>query len=248
MRNIVPKGFCPSPGFLPSQMAGMALFNDSSTSAPGTLNVEQPTAHSVNIPYESHNGNNGSSSHGSTSASSVVINGTRCVKIKLPALVTPTSWYGKRTRYSILEYEKLLDSSNMTMSDWVKIATVKTVCGGWMGGCEAGGLTLWGVISQSLIYKDIEINYTLFDAFIILHGTDTMAYTASALSFMLEDLGKTVILTGSQIPLGELRNDAIDNLLGALTIAGHFVIPEVGLFFGNRLFRGNVKVVVAAMI
>ncbi|KAJ3080213.1 hypothetical protein HK102_003214 [Quaeritorhiza haematococci] len=95
------------------------------------------------------------------------------------------------------------------MSDWVKIAT------------------------------DIEVNYRLFDAFIILHGTDTMAYTASALSFMLEELGKTVVLTGSQVPLAEVRNDAVDNLLGALTIAAHFVIPEVGLFFGHKLLRGN---------
>src|SRR5690606_15649153 len=70
-------------------------------------------------------------------------------------------------------------------------------------------------------------------------GTDTMAYTASALSFMLEDLGKTVILTGSQIPLSEFRTDALGNFTGALTIAGHYVIPEVTLFFNNRLFRGN---------
>jgi len=66
-----------------------------------------------------------------------------------------------------------------------------------------------------------------------------MAYTASALSFMLENLGKTVILTGSQIPIGEARSDAIDNVLGALTLAGHFQIPEVCLYFANRLMRGN---------
>jgi lysophospholipase len=137
------------------------------------------------------------------------INGTRVIRTRKPALISPLSLYGKRTRYSILEYEPLLDSSNMTMKDWVKIAT------------------------------DIEVNYKLFDAFIILHGTDTMAYTASALSFMLENLGKTVIITGSQVPLSELRNDAVDNLLGALTIASHFVIPEVGLYFDNKLFRGN---------
>jgi 60kDa lysophospholipase len=105
--------------------------------------------------------------------------------------------------------QPLLDSSNMTMEDWVKIAT------------------------------DIEVNYRLFDAFIVLHGTDTMAYTASALSFMLENLGKTVIITGSQVPLSEVRNDAVDNLLNALTIAGHFVIPEVTLCFDNKIFRGN---------
>ena len=62
---------------------------------------------------------------------------------------------------------------------------------------------------------------------------------ASALSFLLENLGKTIIVTGSQVPISEVRTDAIDNLLGALTIAGHFTIPEVGLFFDNKLFRGN---------
>lgn len=78
---------------------------------------------------------------------------------KIPSLITPPSLYGKRIRYSILEYDPLLDSCNMTMKDWVRIGT------------------------------DIEANYELYDAFIVLHGTDTMAYTASALSFMLEDLG-----------------------------------------------------------
>ncbi|CAO3636165.1 unnamed protein product [Cunninghamella blakesleeana] len=128
---------------------------------------------------------------------------------QLPSLITPISLYGKRIRYSILEYEPLLDSCNMTMDDWVRIA------------------------------KDIEVNYEYYDAFIVLHGTDTMAYTASALSFMLEELGKTVIITGSQVPLSEVRNDAVENLLGALTIAGHFVIPEVSLYFGKKLYRGN---------
>lgn len=89
------------------------------------------------------------------------------------------------------------------------------------------------------VADDIQVNYQLFDAFIVLHGTDTMAYTASALSFMLEELGKTVIITGSQVPLSEVRNDAVENLLGALTIAGHFVIPEVALYFGKKLYRGN---------
>ncbi|KAI9030190.1 asparaginase-domain-containing protein [Phycomyces nitens] len=129
--------------------------------------------------------------------------------IQLPSLITPVSLYGKRIRYSILEYDPLLDSCNMTMSDWVRIV------------------------------RDIEGNYQFYDSFIVLHGTDTMAYTASALSFMLEDLGKTVIITGSQVPLSEVRNDAVENLLGALTIAGHFVIPEVGLYFGQKLYRGN---------
>ncbi|KAG6830746.1 hypothetical protein H0H92_014827 [Tricholoma furcatifolium] len=66
-----------------------------------------------------------------------------------------------------------------------------------------------------------------------------MAYTSSALSFMLEDLGKTVILTGAQIPMSQLRNDAVDNFMGALTIAGHYIIPECSVYFNHRLYRGN---------
>lgn len=89
------------------------------------------------------------------------------------------------------------------------------------------------------IAKTIEEQYKRFDGFIVLHGTDTMAYTASALSFMLENLNKTVVITGSQIPLNELKNDAIDNLLGSLLVAGHFSIPEVMIFFSNKLLRGN---------
>jgi lysophospholipase len=89
------------------------------------------------------------------------------------------------------------------------------------------------------IGRDIHKYYDSYDAFIILHGTDTMAYTASALSFMMENLSKTVIVTGSQIPISVEPNDAVDNLSGALTIAGHYEIPEVLLFFNNKLFRGN---------
>ncbi|PJF20031.1 L-asparaginase domain-containing protein [Paramicrosporidium saccamoebae] len=124
-------------------------------------------------------------------------------------LALKPSMYGKRIVYQVLEYDPLKDSCNMVMDDWIKIA------------------------------KDIEAHYQAYDAFVILHGTDTMAYTASALSFLLQHLGKTVIFTGSQIPFSEVRNDARDNLLGALTIAGHFMIPEVCLFFGHRLYRGN---------
>ncbi|THH17107.1 hypothetical protein EW146_g3638 [Bondarzewia mesenterica] len=117
----------------------------------------------------------------------------------LPAFVTPPTIIpggsAKRIRYAVLEWHPLLDSSNIEIDDWIRMAT------------------------------EIELNYSLFDAFVILHGTDTMAYTSSALSFLLEDLGKTVILTGAQIPLSQLRNDAVDNLLGALSIAGHYIIP-----------------------
>ncbi|XP_069571043.1 60 kDa lysophospholipase [Brachyistius frenatus] len=115
----------------------------------------------------------------------------------------------KRVVYTVLEYNPLLDSSNMTTDDWGKIG------------------------------KDIEKNYENYDGFVVLHGTDTMAYTASALSFMCEHLGKPIVLTGSQVPIYELRNDGRDNLLGALLIAGQFVIPEVCLYFYNKLYRGN---------
>lgn len=108
-----------------------------------------------------------------------------------------------------MEYEPLLDSSDMSMDIWATIA------------------------------MDIRKYYEYFDGFVILHGTDTMAYTSSALSFMLEDLGKSIILTGAQVPIYEQRSDGRENLLGALIIAGHYVIPEVTLYFDHQLFRGN---------
>lgn len=89
-------------------------------------------------------------------------------------------------------------------------------------------------------------NYNLFDGFVILHGTDSLSYTASALSFMMSNLGKPVILTGSQAPIFALQSDAVGNLLGSLIIAGTFVIPEVCLFFHNRLYRGNRTTKVSA--
>lgn len=95
------------------------------------------------------------------------------------------------------------------------------------------------------IVKIINYNYEYFDGFVILHGTDTMAYTASALSFMLENLGKPVILTGSQLPIGTLRTDGKENLITAIEIAaakhpdGTPIVPEVCIFFENELMRGN---------
>lgn len=90
----------------------------------------------------------------------------------------------------------------------------------------------------------IEKNYNLFDGFLILHGTDTMAYTASALSFMLKNLRKPVILTGSQLPIGDLRTDAKENLLTSLYYASLYqndeaVVQEVALYFEYKLLRGN---------
>lgn len=108
-----------------------------------------------------------------------------------------------------------IDSSNVTPQRWVELAEI------------------------------IRDNYEVHDGFVILHGTDTMSYTASALSFMLENLAKPVILTGSQIPMGILRTDGRENLITALEIAsatdadGRPAVPEVALYFQNRLFRGN---------
>ena len=95
------------------------------------------------------------------------------------------------------------------------------------------------------LVKAISDNYDKYNGFVILHGTDTMAYTASALSFMLEDLSKPVILTGSQLPIGVLRTDGKENLMTSIEIAaaqnkdGSPVVPEVCIFFENHLMRGN---------
>jgi L-asparaginase len=118
--------------------------------------------------------------------------------------------------YDIHEYDPLLDSANMTPDKWVSIA------------------------------KDIANNYHKYDGFVVLHGTDTMAYAASALSFMLKGLDKPVIITGSQIPICEIRNDARGNLITAIMIAGNYKIPEVCLYFGDKLFRGNRTIKVSA--
>jgi L-asparaginase len=98
----------------------------------------------------------------------------------------------------------------------------------------------WAVMARL-----ISDNYAKYDGFVILHGTDTMSYSASALSFMLENLAKPVIFTGSQIPIGILRTDGRENLITAIEIAGSHtedgapLVPEVALYFQNRLFRGN---------
>ena len=87
--------------------------------------------------------------------------------------------------------------------------------------------------------QDVAEHYQQYDGFVILHGTDTMAYTASALSFMLRKNRKPLVLTGSQIPLCELRNDARDNLVNTLLIAANDSVHEVCLYFGGKLLRGN---------
>jgi hypothetical protein len=129
--------------------------------------------------------------------------------LSLTGFVTPVSEFGHRIYYELLEYDPLLDSSNMDQQHWTRIA------------------------------RDIEHFYADFDGFVVMHGTDTMCYTASALSFMFTALAKTVVFTGAQVPMSAQRSDGVSNLLGALMIAGHYVIPEVCVFFNNHLYRGN---------
>lgn len=113
-----------------------------------------------------------------------------------------------------ISFDPPIDSSNINPDAWVKLVDI------------------------------IQENYDKYDGFVILHGSDTMAYTASALSFMLENLAKPVILTGSQLPIGLLRTDGRENLIVSLEIAsakinGKPVVPEVCIYFENFLFRGN---------
>lgn len=110
--------------------------------------------------------------------------------------------------YTVNEYATLRDSATMTPADWTAIA------------------------------EDLAAHYDEYDGFVVLHGTDTMAYTASALAFMLRGLRKPVVLTGAQIPLCEVRSDGRENLITALLIAANEPIPEVCLSFGSRLLRG----------
>jgi len=115
---------------------------------------------------------------------------------------------------SSIAFDPLIDSSNLNPDVWVKIANL------------------------------IKENYELYDGFVVLHGTDTMSYTASALSFMLDNLQKPVVLTGSQLPIGMLRTDGKENLITAIEIAadykdGKAIVPEVCVLFENKLFRGN---------
>lgn len=122
----------------------------------------------------------------------------------------------RRFNYDIssIQFDPPMDSSDMEPEAWAKLVSI------------------------------IAEHYHRFDGFVILHGTDTMAYTASALSFMLENLAKPVILTGSQLPIGMLRTDGKENLITAIEIAaahenGKPIVQEVGVFFENSLFRGN---------
>lgn len=110
-----------------------------------------------------------------------------------------------------VQLDHIIDSSNMTPSLWVDIAEI------------------------------VKRKYDEYDGFVVLHGTDTMAYTASALSFMFDNLAKPVVLTGSQLPLGMLRTDGCDNIIGAIEIASaqQMLIPEVCIFFESHLYRGN---------
>lgn len=114
----------------------------------------------------------------------------------------------------VLTMDPVIDSSNVEPENWLALARL------------------------------VRDNYARYDGFVVLHGTDTMSYTASALSFLMENLAKPVVFTGSQIPIGVLRTDGRENLITAIEIAGARVdglpeVPEVSLYFQNRLFRAN---------
>lgn len=122
----------------------------------------------------------------------------------------------KRFDYTIdyIPFEPMLDSSEVGPAEWIKMAEI--------------------------VYE----NYNRYDGFVVLHGTDTMAYAASALSFMLEHLKKPVVFTGSQLPMSMVRTDGKENLITAIEIAaakeyGTAVVPEVCIFFESTLYRGN---------
>lgn len=117
-------------------------------------------------------------------------------------------WSNQMPEFDVHNYVPLLDSANFRPVDWLRIA------------------------------NDILEHYEDYDAFLILHGTDTMAYTASALAFMLKGLQKNIILTGSQLPLSLRRNDARENLITAMIIASEYRVPEVSVLFGDVLLRG----------
>lgn len=112
-------------------------------------------------------------------------------------------------KVTVLEWETLLDSSSIHPDHWVKMV------------------------------NNIADNYDAYDGFVVIHGTDTMAYSASALSFMLENLNKTVVFTGAMIPIGEVYSDAKQNLVSAILCATALDIPEVVLCFGRTVLRGN---------
>lgn len=121
----------------------------------------------------------------------------------------PVSQWGIRVVWVLQERDVLLDSSDMDHTDWVWVA------------------------------QQIRDHYAEYDGFVLIQGTDTMTYTASALSFMLRYLSKSVVITGSQVPMLVLPNDAESNLFASICIAAHFEIPEVAVFFNGVLLRGN---------
>ena len=119
-----------------------------------------------------------------------------------------------RVEIDVMTLSPIIDSSNVSPANWLELARL------------------------------IRDNYDRYDGFVVLHGTDTMSYTASAMSFLLENLAKPVVFTGSQIPIGVLRTDGRENLITAIEIAGSRTdgrptVPEVSLYFQNRLFRAN---------
>ncbi len=126
---------------------------------------------------------------------------------------------GALGRYDLIEYDPLLDSSDMTPDVWIKIAS------------------------------DIEQRYHAYDGFVVIHGTDTLAYTSSALSFFVENTRKPIVVTGSQLPFGVARSDARNNIVSAMQVAAAMPNPlaQVCVVFGSKILRGNRATKVSAV-
>ena len=186
--------YVPKENFLVDQLLQQPVFNDANF-------LEAYKEFSIDEEKETHDDSAFGAGTESTRSSQTDLS-------RPTVLAMPEDKKGRRVVFEVLEYSPLLDSSNMTHKDYVRIA------------------------------NDINTNYEEYSGFVILHGTDTMSYTASALAFMLECLGKPVILTGSQVPMFETLTDGRSNFIAALTLAAHYCIPEVSVFFNNKLFRG----------
>ena len=121
----------------------------------------------------------------------------------------PDLYWKDMPNWDVVEFDPLLDSSDITVREWNQIGSA------------------------------IAERYDDYDGFVVLHGTDTMAYSASAISFMLENLSKPIIFTGSQIPLGQIRSDGRDNIISSVLIAASGEVHEVCIYFNGVLLRGN---------
>ena len=188
-----PRGYSPAPGYLQELIETMPMFHDTCAACPRSPS-QPPPAHLEAGFYEDVRHQTLEQLDRDADVHADLRPPRRNIGRQM---ISPEDADGRRILFRFLDYDPLMDSSNMTHVEWQRIA------------------------------RDICHYYLRFDGFVVLHGTDTMAYTASALSFFLENLGKPVVLTGSQIPICRQRNDGLMNLVGALNVAAFHHIPEV---------------------